>query len=87
MNITFKLGSSITQSPNATLIETAIHDAINFYQSEFTNPVTITIAFDFGQVGANGALIPSTAAAQSTTVGNFFNYSTLETRLEQIVFV
>ena len=44
--ITPTFGSSITSDPNAAAIEGAINSAISFYESAFTDPITVTIQFN-----------------------------------------
>ena len=44
--ITPTFGSSITGDPNAANIESTINSAIIFYETTFTNPITVNIQFD-----------------------------------------
>jgi hypothetical protein len=71
--------SSITESPLAASIESAIFDAISFFQAEFTSPVATTIDFGFGEV--DNQPLESSAAAENVGLGSFVSYSTLETAL------
>jgi hypothetical protein len=60
--------SSITSSPNAAAIESAINRAIAIYQSLFSDPVTVEILYRYSTTLPDGTAIPPGAIAVSNYV-------------------
>src|SRR5262249_47241428 len=52
--ITPMFDSSITGDPNATEIEAMITNAINVLESQFNDPITVTILFRYATTGPGG---------------------------------
>ena len=59
--------SSITNSPNAAAIQAMINRAISFYESMFSDPITIHILFRYSTNGPNGTPLPQGALSLSLT--------------------
>ncbi|HEX4652906.1 MAG TPA: VCBS repeat-containing protein [Candidatus Udaeobacter sp.] len=57
--------SSITNSPNAAAIQATINRAIAFYESLFSDPITIQIRFRYATTAPDGTALPHMTAAQS----------------------
>ena len=77
--INISLDTSITGSvdPQATLYQAAITTAVNFFQNLITNPITVNIAFGWGEV-AGQTLPHGSLGASSTNIGAF-SYAQLRT--------
>jgi hypothetical protein len=60
--------TSITGNPNAAAIEAMINRAIAFYESLFTDPITIQIRFRYAATGPDGTPLPAGRIAQSNFV-------------------
>src|SRR6516225_2795224 len=60
--------SSITQYPNAAAIQAMINRAIAFYESLFSDPITVQIRFRYATTGPNGTPLPSGRISQSNFV-------------------
>src|SRR6266851_10001296 len=78
--INFNFDSSVTNSPYAANIEAAAAAAATFFESTFSNPITITVNFGYGEV--NGNSISSSALAQSTSNPGSFSYSQVKSALQ-----
>ena len=63
INVTYD--SSVTSAGNAAAIEGAVAAAVQFYESVFTNPMTLNIDVGFGEI--NGSPISATDVAMSKT--------------------
>src|SRR5271168_1824268 len=77
MIINVSYGSSVT-SLNPTLeadYESAIQQAVQFYDTEFTNNVTVNLAFGYGFLGNTTTPVASTATAQNIAEIGTFTYS------------
>jgi Repeat of unknown function (DUF5648)/CARDB len=79
MNFNYTLDPSITNSPLASSIESAIDEAIEFFQAQFSNNVTINLNFGYGEV--HNQAIPDSDVAYNFSNGNFVSYSTLRSAL------
>jgi hypothetical protein len=79
MNFNYTLDPSITNSPLASSIESAIGEAIVFFQSQFSNNVTINLNFGYGE--ADNKAIPVGDVAHNFSEGSFVSYSTLRSAL------
>jgi hypothetical protein len=60
--------SSITSNPNAAAIEAMINRAISFYESLFSDPITIQIFFRYSTTTPEGTPLPSGTTSQSDFV-------------------
>jgi hypothetical protein len=60
--------SSITNNPNAAAIEAMITRAVSFYESLFSDPITIQIRFRYATTAPDGTPLPRSTAAQSLFV-------------------
>ena len=69
--------SSVANAP--TGFTTAVNDVVAYYESHFTNPVTITIDVGYGEVG--GQALESGALGESETALTSVSYNQLETAL------
>jgi hypothetical protein len=78
INITYD--SSVSSAPSA--FETAISDAVNYYESVFTNPITINIDVGYGEV--DGQSLESGALGQSVSNIESFSYSSVVDALEAL---
>ena len=79
MIINVSYGSSVT-SLNLTLeadYESAVQQAVQFYDTEFTNNVTVNISFGYGFLGDTTTPVASTATAQNIHYQNTFTYAQL----------
>jgi hypothetical protein len=77
MIINVSYGSSVT-SLNPTLeadYESAVQQAVQFYETEFTNNVTVNLSFGYGFLGNTTTPVASTATAQNIAEINTFTYS------------
>ena len=77
MNIIANFDSSVSGAPAG--FKSAVAAAISYLDSVFTNSVTITINFGWGEI--NGQSIPSNDVARSSYFGNFYNYSQIVSAL------
>ena len=68
---------SVANAP--TGFTTAVNDVVAYYESHFTNPVTITIDVGYGEVG--GQALESGALGESETALTSVSYNQLETAL------
>src|SRR5262249_38121465 len=66
--ITPMFDSSITGDPNAAAIETMITNAVNVFESQLNDPITVTILFRYATTEPDGTPLPSGALATSTKV-------------------
>jgi len=66
--ITPTFDSSITGDPNAAAIEAMMTNAINIFESQFNDPITVTILFRYATTEPDGTPLPSGALATSTKV-------------------
>jgi hypothetical protein len=74
INATFD--SSIINSANAAAIEAMINQAIGIFQSQFSDPVTVSILFRYSTTLPNGNPLPAGALATSNTGGYFVPWTT-----------
>jgi hypothetical protein len=65
--ITPTFDSSITDDPNAGAIEAMIYNAINVFESQFNDPITVTILFRYATTFPDG--LPLGSAIGGTLVG------------------
>src|SRR6478736_850988 len=68
--------SSITNNQNAAAIQAMINRAIAFYESLFSDPITIQIRFRYATTAPDGTALPHGAAAQSWFVVYTIPWST-----------
>ena len=68
--------SSITGNPNSAAIQATINRAIAFYESLFTDPVTIQIRFRYATTAPDGTPLPGGRIAQSNFVIYVIPWST-----------
>jgi len=68
--------SSITGNPNSAAIQATINRAIAFYESLFTDPVTIEIRFRYATTAPDGTPLPGGRIAQSNFVIYVIPWST-----------
>ena len=68
--------SSITNSPNAAAIQAMINRAIAFYESLFSDPITIQIRFRYATTAPDGTPLQQGTAAQSSYVVYAIPWST-----------
>ena len=57
--------SSITQNPNAAAIQAMINRAIAFYESLFSDPITVQIRFRYATTGPDGSPLGQGTVSQS----------------------
>jgi hypothetical protein len=60
--------SSITNNPNSAAIQATINRAISFYETLFSDPITIQIRFRYSTTAPNGNPMPPDRIAQSNYV-------------------
>jgi len=60
--------SSITNNPNAAAIEAMINRAIAFYESLFSDPITVQIRFRYANTGPDGTPLAQGTVSQSDYV-------------------
>src|SRR5262245_10514759 len=60
--------SSITNNPNSAAIQATINRAISFYETLFSDPITIQIRFRYSTTAPNGNPMPAGRIAQSNYV-------------------
>jgi hypothetical protein len=60
--------SSITNNPNAAAIEAMINRAITFYETLFSDPITVQIRFRYASTGPDGTPLPQGTVSQSDFV-------------------
>jgi hypothetical protein len=60
--------SSITSDPNSAAIQAMINQAIAIYESEFADPITVSILFRYSTTSANGTTLGGNTLAQSNYV-------------------
>jgi hypothetical protein len=78
INVSFDSSVTSLQSSNMTLFNeytNAVQAAAQFFESEFTNPITVNIAFGWGEVGGN--LIDPGASGESSSSLSSFTYTDL----------
>jgi hypothetical protein len=63
--ITPTFDGSITRDPNAAAIEAMITNAINVFEAQFNDPMTVTILFRYARTLPNGTPLPSDALTTS----------------------
>jgi hypothetical protein len=83
INASFDTSVTTLQASNPTLFAeftNAVTAAVNFFESEFSNPITIDIGFGWGEVG--GATIDAGASGESSSFLNSFNYAQLLTAVQ-----
>ena len=68
--------SSITGNPNSAAIQATINRAIAFYESLFTDPVTIQIRFRYATTAPDGTPLPGGRIAQSNFIIYVIPWST-----------
>jgi len=68
--------SSITSNPNAAAIEAMINRAIAFYESLFTDPITIQIRFRYATTAPDGTPLSGGRIAQSNYIVYLIPWST-----------
>jgi hypothetical protein len=68
--------SSITNNANAAAIQAMINRAIGFYESLFSDPITIQIRFRYATTAPDGTHLPQGTAAQSWFVVYPISWST-----------
>lgn len=66
INATFD--SSITSNPNSAAIEAMINQAIGLYQSQFSDPITVSILFRYSTTAPNGTPLSGGLLARSNYV-------------------
>ena len=64
--ITPTFDSSITGDANAAAIEAMITNAINVFEAQFNDPITVTILFRYATTEPDGSPLPAGALATST---------------------
>jgi hypothetical protein len=79
--ITPTFDSSITGDANAAAIEAMITNAINVFEAQFNDPITVTILFRYATTQPNGSPLPSGALAISNKVIYIVPWSTYITAL------
>jgi hypothetical protein len=67
MYINYIWDSSVTSNPNANQIEHAAQLAAQFFESTFSNPITINIQFGYGEVNGKSITNPNALAQSQTT--------------------
>jgi hypothetical protein len=60
--------SSITNDPNSAAIQAMINQAIAIYESEFADPITVSILFRYSSTSVNGTTLGANTLAQSNYV-------------------
>jgi len=80
INVTYD--SSVTTASNAAAIEGAVATAVQFYESTFTNPITLNIDVGFGEI--DGSPINAGAVAESKfTNGILTTYAAVKAALSE----
>ncbi len=74
--------SSITSNPNSAAIQSAINQAIAFYQSMFSDQVSVSILFRYSNKSPSGTVLPASALAQSNYVVYSIPWSTFISSLK-----
>lgn len=62
-------------------LQAAVNTAVGYLESQFRDPITISISLGWGTLGNSGTAMPSQALGASKSEGNTFGYSTLRAAL------
>jgi autotransporter passenger strand-loop-strand repeat protein len=81
MYINYIFDSSVTNSQFKNSIEAAAAAAAQFFDSTFSNPITVNIQFGLGEENGNQITNPN-ALAQSESKSDTFSYSQIEAALQ-----
>lgn len=80
LGVSFNLLFDASTASAPAAFFTAFHDAVSFYESEFSDPITVNMAVGWGEI-AGGNLNPSDIGESLTRQQGLFTYSQVRTAL------
>ncbi len=80
LGVSFNLTFDASTSSAPAAFFTAFHEATSFYESEFSDPITINMAVGWGEIGG-GALNPSDIGESLTRQQGLFTYGQVRSAL------